>query len=78
LRQCGRIDVGIGDAHLSPVALVEKLKELAVNDPYSGKTVTGGIITFTDSNWVMSVTCNRQPHFPASPTTCWFCGSMRC
>lgn len=50
-----------------PSPLVEKLKELAVNDPYSGKTVTGGIITFTDSNWVMSFTCNRQPHFPDQP-----------
>jgi oleate hydratase len=40
---------------------------LSVNDPYSGKTVTGGIITFTDSSWVMSVTCNRQPHFPGQP-----------
>ncbi|WP_137863014.1 MULTISPECIES: oleate hydratase [unclassified Sphingomonas] len=50
-----------------PSPFVEKLKELAVNDPYSGKTVTGGIITFTDSNWVMSFTCNRQPHFPTQP-----------
>lgn len=50
-----------------PSPLVDKLKELSVNDPYSGKTVTGGIITFTDSNWVMSVTCNRQPHFPHQP-----------
>lgn len=50
-----------------PSPLVDKLKELSVNDPYSGKTVTGGIITFTDSNWVMSFTCNRQPHFPTQP-----------
>ncbi len=47
-----------------PSAFVEKLKTLSVNDPYSGKTVTGGIITITDSHWLMSVTCNRQPHFP--------------
>ncbi|HEV2506999.1 MAG TPA: oleate hydratase [Mesorhizobium sp.] len=50
-----------------PSPLVEKLKELSVNDPYSGRTVTGGIITFTDSNWVLSFTCNRQPHFPDQP-----------
>ncbi|HEX7853685.1 MAG TPA: oleate hydratase [Sphingobium sp.] len=50
-----------------PSPLVEKLKALSVNDPYSGKTVTGGIITFTDSNWVLSFTCNRQPHFPTQP-----------
>ena len=48
-------------------AFVEKLKEYAVNDPYSGKSVTGGIITITDSNWLMSFTCNRQPHFPTQP-----------
>lgn len=50
-----------------PSPLVERLKELSVNDPYSGKTVTGGVITFTDSNWVISFTCNRQPHFPTQP-----------
>lgn len=50
-----------------PSAFVDKLKELSVNDPYSGKTVTGGIITITDSNWLMSFTCNRQPHFPTQP-----------
>ncbi|MGY4312940.1 myosin-crossreactive antigen [Bradyrhizobium sp. JR3.5] len=50
-----------------PSPFVDRLKELSVNDPYSGKTVTGGIITFTDSNWVLSFTCNRQPHFPTQP-----------
>lgn len=50
-----------------PSAFVEKLKELCVNDPYSGNTATGGIITITDSNWLMSFTCNRQPHFPTQP-----------
>jgi len=47
--------------------LMEKLKELSVNDPSSGKTVTGGVITFTDSAWLMSFTVNRQPHFPDQP-----------
>lgn len=50
-----------------PSALIDKLKTLSVNDPYSGKTATGGIITMTDSNWLMSFTCNRQPHFPDQP-----------
>ncbi|MEH6759061.1 MAG: oleate hydratase [Parasphingorhabdus sp.] len=50
-----------------PSPLVDKLKELSVNDPYSGKTVTGGIVTFTDSAWLMSLTINRQPHFPEQP-----------
>ena len=50
-----------------PSALTEKFKSLCVNDPYSGKTATGGIITFTDSAWLMSFTLNRQPHFPDQP-----------
>ncbi|WP_030070115.1 oleate hydratase [Halomonas alkaliantarctica] len=50
-----------------PSPLMDKLKELSVNDPYSGFTATGGIITFTDSSWLMSFTCNRQPHFPDQP-----------
>ncbi|AAV82435.1 oleate hydratase [Idiomarina loihiensis] len=50
-----------------PSPLVDKLKTLSVNNPYSGRTVTGGIVTFTDSNWLLSVTCNRQPHFPDQP-----------
>ncbi|MCC5911057.1 MAG: oleate hydratase [Clostridiaceae bacterium] len=47
--------------------LVDKIHELSGSDPYSGKTVTGGIITITDSNWLLSVTCNRQPHFINQP-----------
>ncbi|MGM0451075.1 MAG: oleate hydratase, partial [Pseudomonadota bacterium] len=50
-----------------PSPLMDKLKELSVNDPYSGFTVTGGVITFTDSSWLMSFTCNRQPHFLDQP-----------
>jgi oleate hydratase len=53
--------------NMPPFCLYKKMKELCVNDPYSGKTATGGIITITDSNWVMSFTCNRQPHFPTQP-----------
>ncbi|MGP1993051.1 oleate hydratase [Zobellia laminariae] len=50
-----------------PSALTEKFKEYCVNDPYSGKSATGGIVTITDSNWLMSFTINRQPHFPEQP-----------
>ncbi|MGX0905243.1 oleate hydratase [Roseovarius sp. MBR-79] len=52
----------------TPSPLTEKLKELSVNDPYSGNTATGGIITFTDSAWLMSFTVNRQPHFVDQPS----------
>lgn len=47
--------------------LVDKIRELSGNNPHSGKTVTGGIITMTDSNWLLSITCNRQPHFLDQP-----------
>ncbi|EKT4551043.1 Oleate hydratase [Flavobacterium psychrophilum] len=50
-----------------PSDLTEKFKEYCVNDPYSGKTATGGIVTITDSNWLMSFTINRQPHYPTQP-----------
>jgi len=50
-----------------PSPLIDKLRELSVNDPHSGFTATGGIVTFTDSAWLMSFTCNRQPHFPDQP-----------
>lgn len=59
--------MGVGHPYLQALPLVDKLKTLSVNDPYSGRTVTGGIVTFTDSNWLLSVTCNRQPHFPDQP-----------
>ena len=38
------------------------------------RTATGGIITIKDSNWLMSVTVNRQPQFknqPADTTVAW-------
>ena len=31
------------------------------------KTATGGIITVRDSNWLLSVTVNRQPQFKNQP-----------
>ncbi|MGV8983957.1 oleate hydratase [Clostridium sp.] len=47
--------------------IADLLKELTGRDPYSGKTVTGGIITIKDSSWLLSLTCNRQPHFSDQP-----------
>ncbi|WP_430390786.1 oleate hydratase [Dyella sp. 20L07] len=67
---CGDIDRSMWESATltcKPSALTEKIRELSVNDPYSGKTATGGVITFTDSNWVLSFTVNRQPHFPDQP-----------
>lgn len=43
------------------------IEKLCKRDPYAGKTVTGGIITATDSNWLTSFTVNRQPQFKTQP-----------
>ena len=43
------------------------IEKMCKRDPFSGKVVTGGIITVKDSNWLMSYTFNRQPHFKAQP-----------
>lgn len=47
--------------------MVDVLKELTGNDPYSGTGTTGSVVTFKDSNWLMSFTCSRQPHFSNQP-----------
>lgn len=45
----------------------EYIRKIAKRDPFSGKVVTGGIVTAKDSSWLMSWTVNRQPHFKAQP-----------
>ena len=43
------------------------IQKICKRDPFSGKVVTGGIITVKDSGWLMSYTLNRQPHFKEQP-----------
>ncbi|AIF52994.1 oleate hydratase [Pelosinus sp. UFO1] len=43
------------------------IKKMSKRDPFSGRVVTGGIITVKDSKWLMSYTVNRQPHFKEQP-----------
>ncbi len=43
------------------------VQKICKRDPFSGKVVTGGIVTITDSNWLMSWTFNRQPQFRTQP-----------
>ncbi len=43
------------------------IEKICRRDPFSGKVVTGGIITVKDSKWLMSYTLNRQPHFKEQP-----------
>lgn len=39
------------------------IQKICKRDPFSGRVVTGGIVTVRDSSWLMSWTVNRQPHF---------------
>ncbi|GAA5027446.1 oleate hydratase [Microbacterium fluvii] len=41
------------------------IEKIAQRDPFSGRVVTGGIVTAKDSSWYLSWTVNRQPHFKA-------------
>lgn len=43
------------------------IEKISKRNPYTGKTVTGGIVTVTDSNWILSYTLNRQPQFKNQP-----------
>ena len=51
------------------------IRAIAKRDPFSGKVVTGGIVTVKDSRWLCSWTVNRQPHFkrqPGDQIVVWF------
>lgn len=43
------------------------IQRICKRDPFSGKVVTGGIVTARDSSWLLSWTVNRQPHFKQQP-----------
>ncbi|MGD9474281.1 MAG: oleate hydratase [Eubacteriaceae bacterium] len=43
------------------------VQKICQRDPFSGKVVTGGIVTAKDSNWLLSWTFNRQPQFRNQP-----------
>ena len=43
------------------------IKKICKRDPLSGKVVTGGIVTVTDSSWLLSWTINRQPQYRNQP-----------
>jgi oleate hydratase len=53
----------------------EYIRKITKRDPFSGKVVSGGIVTAKDSSWLCSWTVNRQPHFKQQPKdqiVCWF------
>mgnify|MGYP000164017393 CR=1 FL=1 len=71
MRRCGRTSVL--DGQHTPCYSVRKErwdqydKNICKRDPFTGKVVTGGIVTVKDSSWLMSWTINRQPQFRQQP-----------
>ncbi len=47
--------------------IVPYIQKICKRDPFSGKVVTGGIVTVKDSAWLLSWTFNRQPQFRSQP-----------
>ena len=47
--------------------IIPYITDICKRDPFSGKVVTGGIVTVKDSSWLMSWTINRQPQFREQP-----------
>ena len=47
--------------------IIPYITKICKRDPFSGKVVTGGIVTVKDSSWLMSWTINRQPQFRSQP-----------
>lgn len=43
------------------------IEKITGRSPFGGHTVTGGIVTVEDSNWLMSWTVNRQQQFRDQP-----------
>lgn len=43
------------------------IEKICKRNPFTGKVVTGGIVTVKDSNWLLSWTFNRQPQFRNQP-----------
>ena len=47
--------------------IIPYITKICKRDPFSGKVVTGGIVTARDSGWLLSWTINRQPQFRNQP-----------
>ncbi len=66
----GALD-GLGDEENGFVVRGGRMHDntfLKYMEDFSGNTDgTGGLITITDSNWLMSIVIARQPHFPNQP-----------
>ncbi len=47
--------------------IIPYIKNICKRDPFTGKVVTGGIVSVKDSSWLLSWTINRQPQFREQP-----------
>ncbi len=47
--------------------IIPYITDICKRDPFTGKVVTGGIVTVKDSSWLLSWTINRQPQFREQP-----------
>ena len=47
--------------------IIPYIKKICKRDPFTGKVVTGGIVTVKDFSWLLSWTINRQPQFREQP-----------
>ena len=47
--------------------IIPYIKKICKRDPFTGKVVTGGIVTDKDPSWLLSWTINRQPQFREQP-----------
>ena len=47
--------------------IIPYIKKICKRDPFTGKVVTGGIVTVKDSSWLLCWTINRQPQFREQP-----------
>ena len=47
--------------------IVPYIKKICKRDPFTGKVVTGGIVSVKDSSWLLSWTLNRQQQFRDQP-----------
>lgn len=64
-------------ATIKDPAIEPYIERLTHRDLHDGKVNTGGIVTVTDSNWMMSFAIHRQPHFKEqaeNETVVWIYG----
>lgn len=47
--------------------IIPYITNICKRDPFTGKVVTGGIVSIKDSSWLLSWTINRQPQFRSQP-----------